>query len=156
LAQRAAAELLVEERGLRHLAKDGEERIERRHGILQDHRDPAAADPPQLALALLRQILALERDTAADDARGPRQEPDDRPARRRLAASGLADESQGLALVEGEADAIHRLDDARAAEGGEVRPQLGDLEDRAHAAGRRTSDPRGAVGRSVAGYRLRS
>ena len=141
LPQRAAPELLVEERGLRHLPEDGEERVQRRHGVLEDHGDPPAADPPQLALALAGQVLALEDDAAAHDAGGPRQEPDDREARRRLAAPRLADEPQRLALVEREAHAVHRLDDACPAEGEEVGLQVGDLEDGVQRGGR---DYRGA------------
>src|SRR5215813_6864634 len=45
LAQRAAAQVLVEECGLRHLPEDREERVQRRHRVLQDDGDPAAADP---------------------------------------------------------------------------------------------------------------
>src|SRR5207302_2994129 len=91
LAQGATPQMLVEERGLRHLAEDREERVQRRHRVLEDDRDPAAADPSELALALARQVRALEEDAPAHDAAGPRQEPDDREAGGRLAASRLAD-----------------------------------------------------------------
>src|SRR6266545_2744737 len=133
LPQRAAPQLLVEEGGLRHLPEDGEERVQRRHGVLEDHGDPPATDPAQFALALPGQVLALEDDTASHDPGGPRQEPDDREARRRLAAPRLADEPQGLALVEREAHAVHRLDDACPAEGEEVGLEVGHLQDRDHA-----------------------
>src|SRR2546426_6130509 len=98
--QRAAPQLLVEERGLRHLPEDREERVQGRHGILEDDGDPAATDAPQFALTLAGQILALEDDAPAHDASGPRQQPDDREAGRRLAASRLADEPPGLAFLE--------------------------------------------------------
>src|SRR6266568_2877262 len=49
---------------------------------------------PPLALALARQILALEEDAAADDAARSGQESDDRHARRGLAAPGLADQPE--------------------------------------------------------------
>ncbi len=130
LAQGAAAEVLVEERGLRHLAVDREERVQRRHRILQDDGDLAAADSPQLTLALARQIVALEEDAAADDPARAGQEPDDRHARRGLAAPGLADQPEGLALAQREADPVHRPDHARSAEGEEVRLETGDLQDR--------------------------
>src|SRR5207244_6785387 len=119
LAQGTAAEVLVEERRFRHLPEDREERVQRGHRVLEDHGDPAAADAPQLALALPRQILALEQDAAADDAAGPRQKPDDRETCRRLAAPRPPDAAQRLALAQGEADAVHRLDDTSAAEGEE-------------------------------------
>src|SRR5882672_10077658 len=130
LAKRATPQLLVEERGLRHLAKDREERVQRGHRILEDHGDPAAADPSELALALARQVLALEDDASAHDPGGARQEPDDREAGGRLPAARFADEPQGLARAEAEADAVHRLDDARAAEGEEMRLEVDDLKDR--------------------------
>jgi hypothetical protein len=119
--------VLVEERRFRHLPEDREERVQRGHRVLEDHGDPAAADAPQLALALPRQILALEEDTASDDAAGAGQKPDDGETRRRLAAPRFADEAECLALAQGEADPIHRLDDTSAAEGEEVRLKTGDL-----------------------------
>src|SRR5712691_11288274 len=141
LAQRAAPQVLVEERGLRHLPPDREERVQRRHRVLEDHGDLSAPDPAQLALALARQILALEDDAPAHDAGGPRQEPDDREARRRLAAPRFTDEPQGLAFVEREAHAIHRLHDARPAEGEEVCLEVGHLQNRGHAAERALEIP---------------
>src|SRR5438093_1577296 len=111
LAQRAAPQALVEERGLRHLAEDREERVQRRHRVLQDDGDPAAADPPELTLALAREILALEDDRAAHDAGGAWQEPDDREAGGRLPAPRLADEPEGLAFTQRDVDRVHREDD---------------------------------------------
>ena len=58
-----------------------------------------------------------------------RQEPHDRETCRGLAASRLADETEGLAVSEREADAVHRLDHAGAAEREEVGLQSGDFED---------------------------
>src|SRR5215510_11209028 len=130
LAQRAAAQVLMEERGLRHLSEDREERVQRRHRVLQDDGDPAAADPPELALALLRQVLALEENRAAHDARGARQQAHDREARGGLAAPGLADQPQGLALAQREVHTVHRAHDARAAEGEEMSLEASDLEHR--------------------------
>src|SRR5918993_1373813 len=129
LPQRAAAQLLVKERGLRYLPEDREERVQRRHRVLEDGGDAAPADPAQLSLALARQILAFEEHTAARDARRLRQQADDRQARRRLAAAGLPDEPERLALVEREADAVHGLDDACPTERGEMRLEVGDVED---------------------------
>src|SRR5262245_6124080 len=126
---------MVEERGIRDLSADGEERVQRRHGILQDHGDPPATDPPQFALTLASQILALEDDAAAHDAGGARQEPDDGEAGRRLAAARLTDEPERLALVQREAHAIHGLDDARPTEREEVRLEVGDLQDWGHSDG---------------------
>src|SRR6266850_1658419 len=129
LAQRAAVQVLVKERGLRHLPPDGEERIEGRHRILQDHGDAPATDAAQLALALAGQVFSVEDDAASHDARGAGQEPDDGQARRRLTAPRLTDEAQALALVQREAHAIHRSHDACPTEREEVGPEIGHFEE---------------------------
>src|SRR5262245_3307395 len=126
--QRPAPKLLMEERGLGDLPKDREERVQRCHRILEDHGDPPPAHAAQLALTLARQLFALEAHAAAHDAGGPRQEADDRETGRRLAAARLADEPERLARPEREAHTVHRLDDARSAEGEEVCPEVGHLE----------------------------
>src|SRR5262245_46390203 len=130
LAQRAAAQVLVEERGLRHLPEDREERVQRGHRVLQDDGDPAAADPAKLALALARQVLALEEDAPAHDPGGPGQEPHDRQTRGGFAAPRLADEAKGLTFVQCEAHAVHRSDDARTSEGEEMGLEIADLKNR--------------------------
>src|SRR2546427_4287724 len=108
LPQRPTSELLVKERGLGDLSEDREQRVQGRHRILQDHGDPPAPDPAELALALAGQVLALEQDASADDAGRARQEPRNRETRRRLAAARLADEAQGLARAKREARAVPR------------------------------------------------
>src|SRR5262245_35815968 len=117
-SQRSPSELLMEKRGLGDLPEDREERVQRRHRVLEDHCDPPPAHAAQLALALLRQLLALE-------AGGPRQEADDRQTRRCLAAPRFPDEPERLAGAEREAHTVHRLDDARPAEREEVCPKAG-------------------------------
>src|SRR5437667_10635685 len=100
LAQRAAAQVLVKERGLRHLSEDGEERVERRHRILQDHGDAPATDAAQLTLALAGQVFSVEDAAASHDAGAPRQEPDDGQERPRLPAPGPPAEAEAFTLVE--------------------------------------------------------
>jgi hypothetical protein len=73
-----------------------------------------------LARPLGRQILAIEFDTAADNAGRRREEPDDRQAGCGLAAARLADEADRLALTQGEGDPVDGLDDAGSAERGVV------------------------------------
>ena len=85
------------------------------------------------ALFLVRSV-AVQADLAADDARGRRQQTDDREAGRGLAASGLADEAQRLALAQSKAHVLDRLDDPAAAEREVMRLQPADLEQwRTHA-----------------------
>ncbi len=55
--------------GLDELRADRERRVERRHRLLEDDRHGAAAAPAHLARRQLQQVLALEQDAAAGDAR---------------------------------------------------------------------------------------
>ena len=50
----------VQPRDLRQLLRDPHERIERRHRILEDHRDPLAADLPHLVVGQRQQVDAVE------------------------------------------------------------------------------------------------
>src|SRR5205085_8572356 len=63
---------------------------------------------PQLGVAHRREVLALEGDLAGRR----RGELHDRPTGRRLPAAGLADQTEGLALADVEADARHGVHDA--------------------------------------------
>src|SRR5712691_3196253 len=119
-------------RRLGHLVVDGEERVERRHRILEDGRDPPPADPAHLGLALLYQILALELDAAAHDTGARREQADDRVAGRGLAATGFSDEAEGLSGLDREADAVHRLHHARPANPEVFRPEVLAAKRRSH------------------------
>src|SRR5579884_1405824 len=123
---------------LADLPVDAEQRVQRRHRVLQDRRDLGAADPAHLALALSDQLLAAEDDRPADDAGRGGKQPDERLAGCRLAAARLTDDAERLALVEVEADAVHRLDDPRAAERHVVRLKVPDLEQPRHKGGAAT------------------
>ena len=137
LRERAAAEPVVRGDRLAHLHADREHRVQRAHRVLQDHGDLAAADALHLALALREEIVAVEQDLAADDARRrPRREPHQAQARHALAGAGLADEPERLALAHGERHAVHGLDRAPARD--EVRAQLANVDDR----GERRRSPR--------------
>src|SRR5207244_1272856 len=116
----AHAEVVI--RRLGDLGVDAEQRVQRRHRVLQDHRDLRAAYPPHLARRVVGDVLPGELDAAADDFRARRQEADDRETRRRLAAAAFADDAEGLALVERETDAVDRLDNAIATKRDVMRP----------------------------------
>jgi hypothetical protein len=84
---------------------DGETRIERGVGVLEDHLD-LAAQSEELGLAAAHEVLAPVQDA-------PRRrllEPDDRPAEGRLAAAALPDQTEGSARPEREGDPLHRHD----------------------------------------------
>jgi hypothetical protein len=72
LAQRAPAHGPMVVGRLGNLPIDTEQRVQRGHRILQDHRDHAPADVAHLARGFQRQLFALERDATTGDARGIR------------------------------------------------------------------------------------
>ena len=112
---------------LGELLLDPQVRIQARHRVLEDHRDPVAADLPQLPLRTGR------------PARGPRSgtlPPAIRPcglgSRPRIERfvtlfpqPGLADEADDLAPVDLEGDAVDGADEALL--GHELRPQVRDV-----------------------------
>ena len=57
----------MDEQHLVDLLLDRVERVERGHRLLEDHRDPVAAHPPQHGLAAPEELLAVEADAAARD-----------------------------------------------------------------------------------------
>jgi hypothetical protein len=122
-ARRAPTHRSVRGDALDQLVPHGEERVQGRHRVLQDHRDAAAAEPVHLGLRQRQQVDAVEADAAADDAgRAVGQHPHDREAREALAGAGFADETQGLAGVHREAHAGHGCD--RRASADELHRQL--------------------------------
>ena len=66
-----ASRALVHPDRLGHLVADGEQRVQRGHGILQDHGDALAAHAAHLGVGFLQQVLALEQHPAAGDAAPP-------------------------------------------------------------------------------------
>src|SRR5690606_2280985 len=100
--------------------------------ILEDHRDPIAAQALELALGEPDDLPPLEADAAAGDAPGRALEQAHRgEARHALARAGLADEPDDLPPVDGKA---HAVDGAhRAVATAELDAQVFDLEQRRHA-----------------------
>ena len=113
---------------LHDLVTDPLDGVERVHRALEDHRDVAPAVLGHGLLAALEDVLAAKDDPAGDAGRR-RQQPHDREDRRRLAAAGLADEPEPLAVTELEA---HALDGMELAAALELEPDVEvlDLEDR--------------------------
>ena len=77
----------VDEQCFANLIADREDRVERRHRLLEDERDLGAPDVAHLALGQRQQLAPLEGHRAADDPAGRLNEPHDRQRRDRLAAS---------------------------------------------------------------------
>ena len=93
----AALHPAVELVHLGDLVPDPDRRVERRAGILVDHRHPVAAPAPQRLRRGGEQVVAGEPDAAALDDRVRRQVAHERHRHRRLAAARLADEPVRLA-----------------------------------------------------------
>jgi len=125
LPRLAPVHLQVELERLGDLTADREHRIQARHRVLEDHRDVVAADPADLVVVHLQDVLTVEHDRALHDpARWHRDEPHEREGGDGLAAAGLAHEPQRLAGRELEGHAVHRAHDAVARE--ELRVQVPD------------------------------
>ena len=103
----------METHGLGDLVAHREHRVERRHRLLEDHRDLVAPDLRHLVLGELREVAALEHDRRGrlDPARQVDQ-PHDRERGHRLAAAGLADDAERAARLDREVDAVDGADHA--------------------------------------------
>jgi hypothetical protein len=120
---------VVDEQRLDELVGDPQVGIQRRHRILEDHRDPFAPDRPRLGRRAAQEVDAVEDGRAALDAAGGlRDEAHDRVARHGFAGAGFADDPERLAAFEGEADAVDRAIDAVASV--ETGAEVGDGEER--------------------------
>jgi hypothetical protein len=99
-----ARQALVQFQHLGHLPLHRQVGVERRHRVLEDHRDAVAADLVQFRAGIGQQVLALEQ---AWPRRGrcPPAGPSGQHALA-LAGAALADDAEGLALVQREADAV--------------------------------------------------
>ena len=126
-ARRPAASQAVHLERLGDLAADRVDGIERRHRLLQDQADLAAADRAHRPLVEGQQVAAVEPDRAADDPPRRVDQAQDRQRGQRLAAARLADQGQRLAGVEREADARHG--GHQAALDGEGRGEAVDVEE---------------------------
>ena len=104
-------------------------RVQRRHRVLEDHRDVVAADLAQPARAgIVSRSSPLKSASPVVIVFCVGVQAHDRQAGHALARAGLADDAERLALLDREADAVDGLDDAVV--GAEVRPQVLDLEQR--------------------------
>src|SRR5262245_22238908 len=89
---RPAAEPLMQPQRLGDLATDGEDRIEARHRLLEDHADIVTADLTHGALAELEQVSALEPYRARNPAGRLWHQPQNGIGRDRFSATALADD----------------------------------------------------------------
>jgi hypothetical protein len=134
-ARRGAGEAAVELQHLLELVADGEHRVQRRHRLLEDHRDRRAAHVAQLAPRQAGEIAAAEVDLAArvDDRVLRRQQPEDRERGDALPRAGLADQRDRGVARDVERDAAHRVERVVAVEA-ERDAQVADAHQRVGAA----------------------
>src|ERR671936_2178153 len=78
---------------LRDLLAASEDRVERGHRLLEDHRDVVATDLTHLVLGQLQYVTAGEVDAARDSAAVARQETHDAERSHRLSAPRFTDDT---------------------------------------------------------------
>ena len=110
-SRRAAPGAARVERGVRlevflDLQADRQHRIERRHRLLEDHRDLAAAHLAQVRGRAARGCRGRCQRTAPSTWPGAWTRPHDRAQRDALARAGFADEAQNLARHDVETDVV--------------------------------------------------
>jgi hypothetical protein len=109
-----------------------EDRVERRHRLLKDHRDLGPAHLAQFRLAHFRDLVAGHGDPALDMAVAPRQQADQRAQRDGLPRTGFTEDAKHTARLESEVDAIDGAYGRIG--GGKADPQTLDRHHRDHAA----------------------
>ena len=97
-----------------HLRRNPEIRIEGRHRILKDHRDPVASYFPQTRIAHLQQIFAVKQHFPAFDfPRRRLNQIDNGKIRNALSRTRLADESERFAFMQVESQTVDGFYDSR-------------------------------------------
>ena len=97
--------------GLPDLVADRQDRVQRGHRVLEDHRHVAAPDLPELALRHLDQVAALEHRLTLDHAPGRlRNQSEHRHHRHALARPRLAHDAEDLTRLQVVGDVGHRAD----------------------------------------------
>ena len=102
---------------LGNLISDPHHGIERGHRLLEDHGDAISANFPHFVFVEIEKVGAFEHNGAADNpARRIGHEAHDRKRGHALAASGLADDGQGLAATNIERNVIDSPEQPRRCE----------------------------------------
>ena len=109
-ARRRLGEAAVRRHRLDELSRNAQDRVQRRHGVLEHHGDLATAHRANSFIVQVREVAALEQDRAADDPRRLVEQAHDRLGTDALAGAGFADDAQRLAGMHVEADAVDRAD----------------------------------------------
>ena len=103
---------LMDHERLGDLTADGEDRVQARHRLLEDHGDLVAADLVHFVHGQLGQILTVEEDLAGVNIAVAVEQTENAHGRDALAGAGFADDAEHLARIQRIADAVDRLDRA--------------------------------------------
>jgi hypothetical protein len=116
---------------VRDLFSDRENRVQRRHGLLEYHRNIVAADGAHAFFRKRGDVLAFVQDFAADGSPGALgQKLDNGEGGDTFPAAGFTDQTHGLARFNAEGDSFDRADLAVARE--ERRLQIANFEQSGH------------------------
>ncbi len=116
----------VVDQRLADLVADAHDRVQRRHRVLEDKADIAAAHLAQFLVRHLLQVVTIEARRALGNLDLVRQQPHQAQHGEALAAAGLADDAERLALVDVEVDTIDH--DRRAVPAVDLDGQAADIE----------------------------
>ncbi|MNZ76415.1 hypothetical protein D3C78_949180 [compost metagenome] len=105
--RRFACQAFVHQQGFADLFFDAVQRVQGRHGLLEDHRNAIAAQLSQLAGIGTHQFLAAIADAAGCPGIGLRQQLQDRVGRHRLARARFAHQRQAFAGADVQAQIAH-------------------------------------------------
>lgn len=106
-------EFLMEDKHLGDLVSNGKDRVEGRHGLLEDHGDPFAPDSSHVLHRKLEEVSPLKEDLSVGDP--PRwlwYEPHNGHGCDGLSTTRLAHQPKGLPLVQAKGHIIYGLGDA--------------------------------------------
>ena len=94
-----------------HLAADGKHRVERGHGLLENHGNSLAPDLSDPFLAQVQKVLVLEKNLPLDLCRRAAQKLENGKGGHALPAPALADQPHGLPFKEIEVHPVHGIHD---------------------------------------------
>jgi len=103
-----AVGLTTNEESFGNLIADGLARVQRRHRILENHRDAAPAQIPQIGGRKAENLLAQQPDPARKRGAGPFVQPRQRHGHSRLAGTAFADDSERLSPADRKRNALDR------------------------------------------------
>ena len=111
-ARRVAAQLGVRLDRLDDLVADAHHRVQAGRRLLEDHADAPAAHGAHLRLGQAEHVGLIQMHAAAGDGAVLGQQAHQRQRRHALAAAGLADQREGLAALDRQAQAVDGAHDA--------------------------------------------